>query len=99
MRGGSRLVSQRRTTSPGESPYPSHTGGVTDPQNPDPSYVKRDERDQLSRTRTVLTDPNVEETRKRNEARLQSILSFLETYGIPREVATPHVKKRFSLNV
>ena len=37
--------------------------------------------------------------RDRDENRLQSILSFLETYGIPRDVAAPYVIKRFDLDV
>ena len=54
-----------------------------------------------SEMRSLPDDPSSSRNavREMNEARLQSILSFLETYGIPRKVAEPYVVKHFDLDI
>ena len=78
---------------------PQRMRGVTDVLSDEPRDASTYTGDTMQRARTVFSDPERDALRARDDERLQGILSFLETYGIPRGVAEPYVIKRFGLHV
>ncbi len=91
--------SHRGGSSPVRDEVPQRMRGVTDEVVSDEPSSPSCVGDVMQRSRTVFQDPELDALRERDGERLQSILSFLETYGIPRGVAEPYVIQRFGLRV